>query len=106
MSPALLGLLLIWRTNIADAIVTKKATQTFWVRFDNFRADSSFIRAITYTSDMMSSLDIYVSGQQPLRTLQTHISDAEENLRFTRDCVLILLEVLAQAIQMDLAVQE
>jgi len=55
---------------------------------------------------MMSSLDIYVSGQQPLTTLQTHISDAEENLRFTRDCVLILLEVLAQAIQMDLAVQE
>jgi hypothetical protein len=87
-------------------MVTKKATQTFWVRFDSFRADSSCFRAITYTSDMMSSLDTYVSGQQPLITLQTPISDEEENMRITRGCVLISLEVLAQVVQTDLVVQE
>jgi hypothetical protein len=55
---------------------------------------------------MMSSLDTYVSGQQPLITLQTPISDEEENMRITRGCVLISLEVLAQVVQMDLVVQE
>ena len=92
--------------NKAQGMIKKKDTQTNWVRRDSIRADFWFIRGNSFASDMMSSLDIYVSGQQPLITLQTHISDAEENLRFTRDCVLILLEVLAQAIQMDLAAQE
>jgi hypothetical protein len=55
---------------------------------------------------MMSSLDTYVSGQQPLITLQTPISDEEDVVRITRDCVLILPEVLALAARMDLAVQE